>query len=162
MNVMGRALNGFFFLTALLLTFTSLPAEQLSELCALTEPKADRITLGEARRRAEYLTRVTQSLNEREGCKLKIAEALSNGHLPLVDAAACYRSLYEEPEMWRNPDHPCPQHDDGESWCREVIQWTERDALFEQLSDHSDDLHQRLEEELKEQLECNGAVVLPE
>lgn len=162
MNVTGRALNGFFFLTALLLMFTNLPAEQLSELCALTDSKGDRITLREARRKADYLTRVTRAINERECCKLKIAEALSNGQLPLVDAAACYRSLYEESDSWSNLNRSCPQHDDGESWCREVIEWAERDALFDQLSDRSDDLCRRLKEELKEQLECNGAVVLPE
>lgn len=162
MNLVGRLFNGFFVLIALLWTFTNLTAEQLSEWFALTDSTGIRVSLRETRRKAEQLKLQNQSIAERECCKQRIAEALNNGQLPLVEAAACYRSLYEAPKSWRNPNRPRPQHDDGESWCREVIEWTERDSLFDHSPGHADALHQRLEEELQEQLESNGVVILPE
>jgi hypothetical protein len=162
MNLMGRVFNGFLVLSALLFAVSSIPAEQLSELCALADRSGRLKPLREVWRQREKLFRMRRSIAERECCKQKIAEALNSGQLSLIEAAAYFRSLYEDPDSWPNPRRPRPQHDDGESWCREVIDWMEKDPFSERSSGEAGALHQRLEEELQEQLDCNGFVILPE
>ncbi|HTU88592.1 MAG TPA: hypothetical protein VMF69_00710 [Gemmataceae bacterium] len=162
MNLMSRMLSGLFALTALMLTVSSLPAESLLELFPMTDRFGRRMSLVETQRQGEQLSRLTQGVMERLCCKERISDALTSGEMPLIEAAACYRSLYEDSKAWHNFQRPCPKHDDGENWCREVILWTDMKIRIEQSPDKADALRQCLEAELQELLECHSTVGLPE
>ena len=162
MKFMSRLLSSLSVLTALLLTLTSLPPEWLSDLCSPTDQFGNRISLYEAQRAAEQLSRETEATVARLTVKDRVAEALTSGKMTLFEAAVCFRSLYEDPRSWHHPHRPRPEHEDGESLCREAIDWTETSVRLMQSPDRADTLRQRLEAELQEQLECYGLVTLPE
>lgn len=162
MVLTSRLLSSLTVLIALLLTFASLPSESLLDLWYTTDQFGNRISLLEAQRRGEQLSREVQATVARLAIKDRIAEALRSDKMTLIEAAACFRSLYEDPKSWHHPHRPCPSHDDGESWCREVIEWVYRSVRIEQSPDRASTMRQRLEEELQEELEYNGVVTLPD
>jgi hypothetical protein len=162
MNLMNCMLSGLFVLTALLLTFFSLSAEWLLELYTPTDPFGNCISLLESQRQGEQLSHETQLVVERIHLKDAAVEKLLRGEMTLIEAAAWFRSLHDDTRTWRHPFYPRPEHDDGESWCREVINWAETKMHAEHWASHADAMRQRLEAELQEQLECYGTVILPD
>jgi hypothetical protein len=162
MNLINRMLGNFLLLTALLVTCASLSVDWLLGPGAWTNSLSDCIALIEAQYKGEQLTRESRSVIERLQLKMKVVEALKRGEITLLDAAACFCALHEDPRSWCNTDHPRPERDDGEGWCREVINWTERYMSGDYSPDQVAALRRRLEAELQEQLECNGDVTLPQ
>jgi|GEM_PF-3459212 hypothetical protein len=162
MKLMSRMLNSFLVLIALLLTCASLTTGWLFEPGVWSDSFSNYIRLLEAQRKGEQLERETQSTRKRLQAKVRVAEALKNGEMTLIDAAACFCALHTDPRSWHHPQRPRPERTDGEGWCREVIEWTERYTRHDHSSSQVDALRQRLEAELQEQLECYGTVTLPE
>lgn len=162
MNPMSRLFNGLFVLASLLLASTNLPAEWLLELCPLPNDYGECTSLLETQLHTEQMARLAQSSMERVYCKEKVAEALTSGKMSLLEAAACFRTLHEDPNSWRNPFSPRLEYNDGEGWCREVIQWTETRTRLMQSPYQADLLRDRLEAELQEQMEHCRSVKLPE
>lgn len=162
MNFMSRMLSGFFVVTCLLLTFTSLSAEWLFELGPMTDRFGNRISLLELQRKDEQMSRELHMSIEHLRYKDTVAEALHRGKITLIDAAAMFRSLYEDPKAWHHPRRPRPGREDGEIWCREVIDWTETKVRLEQSPCHADALRRSLEAELQQQLTYHGTVKLPD
>lgn len=160
--ILSRMLSGFFAATALLLTFSNIPAESLLGLCEFNGPSGVRMTLHDEQCKGEHLSHLAQSSVERVACKDRIAEELNSGEMPLIEAAACFRVMYEDPKSWNHPSRPRPAADDAEGWCREVIEWTEMRTRVERSPGVADALRRRLEAELQEQKECQGSVTLPE
>lgn len=154
MNPMSRLLRGLFVLFALLLTFASLCVDWLLEIGTVTDRYGNAVSLLESRRKGEQLTREAQAALERIRVKERIAEALLNDEMTLLEAAACFRSLHEDPRTWHHPFRPRPQRDDREGWCREVIAWIETKVRVEQSPSQADAVRQWLEAELQEQLGC--------
>jgi hypothetical protein len=162
MNFISRMLRGFFVMTTLGLTCISLSANWLFERGALSDSFNACITLLEAQGRYEQLTRETQITTERVQIKGRIAEALKNGEMKLIDAAAYFCTLYEDPKTWHHPRRPRPDRQDIAGWCREVIEWTEKYTSPDSSPGQVEALHQRLEKELQEQLKGHGSVTLLE
>ncbi len=159
MIFMSRTLPGFFMLAALLLGFAGLSAEWLVELCS-PDPFGERISLFEELRKWEQLSREEQATAKRIRIKVMVAKKLMSGEMTLFEAAAWLRSLYEEPQAWLNPACPRPGHDDGERWCRLVIDWGEKHVFSKYSPGRADVLCRRLERELREHLQCHGIVKL--
>jgi hypothetical protein len=55
-----------------------------------------------------------------------------------------------------------PGYDDGERWCRLVIEWTEKHVRFRYSPNRAEVVCRRLERELREHLQRHGTVKLPE
>jgi hypothetical protein len=154
-------LRGFVIMTTLGLTCISLSANRLFEGGGLGDSFDDCIKLLEAQGRCEQLTRESQITLERVQVKGRIAEALKNREMKLIDAAAYYCRLHEDLKSWHHPSRPRPDCQDIEGWCREVIEWTEKYTNLELSPGQVEALRQRLEKELQEQLERHSAVKLP-
>ena len=103
-----------------------------------------------------------QTSIERLGSKETAIGALIRGEMTLLEAAALFRSLYEDPKAWHHPQLSRPSHEDGESWCRIVIEWTESKLRDEQSASQADAVRRRLEAELQHELASHGTVKLPE
>lgn len=161
MDLISGALRGFVVFTALL-TCVSLSIDSLLKGGFLSDSLGDCITLLEAQSKSERITREAKTTNRRVQAKAKIAEALQNGDMRLIDAAAYFRSLHEDPKSWHHPRRPRPDPRDIVGWCREVIAWTVNYTSPDLSPDQTAALRQRLEAELQEQLERSGAVTLPE
>jgi hypothetical protein len=161
MNFISRMLRGFVVMTTLGLTCIGFSANWLFDGGVLSESFENCIKLLEAQSRNEQLARETQITIERVQNKGRIAEALKNGEMKLIDAAAYYIRLHEDPKSWRHPFHPRPDRQDIVGWCREVIEWTEKYTSSDSSPRKSEALRQRLETELQEQLERQSAVKLP-
>jgi hypothetical protein len=162
MNLINRLLDNFLLWTALVLTCASLAADWLLEPGALTDSIDVCIALVKAQHKGEQLTRDSESVLKRLHVKMGIAEALKNGEMTLIEAAVYLCSLYEDPRSWRNPNYPRPERDDGEGWCREAIDWTERYMAADHSPSEAETVRRRLEAELQEQLDRHGTVTLPE
>jgi hypothetical protein len=162
MNIFNRSLRSLVVITALLLTFSSLSAEWLFELYTTSDSSGNRVTLFELRRKGDQITRDVQTSIEHVHSKEMAADALFRGEITLFDAAVLFRSLYEDSKSWYDPQRSRPRRDDGEGWCRLVIEWTEMRIRDEQSPSQADALRQRLEVELQRQLACHGTVKLPE
>lgn len=158
MNLISRMLRCFLIFTALLLTGISLSANWLFERRSLADWFDDCAALLEAERKGMQLALESQETLNRVFVKTKIAEALRNGEMTLIDAAAIFRSLYEEPKAWHDPRKPRPAFNDKEGWCREVIHWTEHYSFPDNLTSQAQALHQRLEAELQKLMDGKGAV----
>ncbi|MHB1422930.1 MAG: hypothetical protein ACYC3I_07005 [Gemmataceae bacterium] len=162
MNFMSRMLSNLILLTALLWTFASFSAEWLVESCVATDRFGKSISLRECLRKNEALSREIQLIVERASAKDKIIKDLLNGKLTLIEAAGWFRSLHDDSWSWQNPRRPRPGSDNGDCWCRLVIDWADCMARFEQSDSRADALRQRLEAELEDQLSRQGGVRLPE
>jgi hypothetical protein len=162
MSIMSRMLGSFLLLTTLLLTCINISAHWLFEGDSPADWFDECVSLVEAQRRGEQLSRQAQLTAERLRIKDEIVEALRKGQMTLIDAAAYFRSLHEDPKSWRYPNDPWPGPKEGESWCRVVIEWTDRYLSCQQSPGQTNALRQRLEAELQEQLKAHGAVTLPE
>jgi hypothetical protein len=158
---MSRSLLGLFILGIPLLGVASLSPEWLIDVCAPTF-HGERVSLFEERRRDEQLARERQAVTERLHIKGMVLEELLSGELTLFEAAAEFRSLDEAPRAWHNLDYPRPGHDDGERWCRLVIDWAEVDVRFSYSPTRADVVCRRLERELREHLQRHGTVKLPD
>jgi hypothetical protein len=162
MNLINRSFSSLVVFTALLLTFCSLAVEWLFELYPTTDQNGNRVTLFDLHRKGDQITRDVQTSIEHVHSKEMAADALFRGEITLFDAAVLFRSLYEDPKSWYDPQRSRPRRDDGEGWCRLVIEWTETRIRDEQSPSQADALRQRLEAELQRQLACHGSVKLPE
>ena len=162
MNVMSRLLSGLFVLTALLLSLTSFSVDWILELYTPTDQFGNRISLFENQRKSEQLSREIAISMERIESKETVVEACINGEMSLCEAAADFRALHRDSRSWRDPLRPMPEFDDGESWCREVIHWAKLRIRFGRSESQADAVAQRLEEELQEEMDCEGRVSLPD
>ena len=162
MNSMSRLLSCFFVFTAVLLTFTSLSADWLMELYSPTDQFGNRFSFAEAQRKSEQLSRELAISIERIRTKESVVDALLNGEMTLLEAAAAFRSIHERPQSWHDPLCARPQRDDGESWCRQVIHWVEMRVSLGHSPSLATTERERLEAELQEQMDCDGKVRLPD
>ncbi len=149
MNLISQMLRSFILLSALLLTVISLSANWLFERGSLNDWLNDCVILLEAHHKADQLVRESEISLNRVCVKANIAKALTEGEMKLIDAAALFRSLHEDPKSWHDPNRPLPDPKDAEAWCREVIEWTERYMQPGQSHKESRELHQRLAMELR-------------
>jgi hypothetical protein len=162
MTLTNRLFSSLVVLTALSLTFFSLSAEWLFELYPITDQSGNRVTLFDLYRKGDQITREVQISIEHTHSKEMAADALFRRETTLLDAAVLFRSLYEDPKSWHDPQRSRPRRDDGEGWCRFVIEWTDMKIRDEQSPTQADALRQRLEAELQRHLACQGTVKLPE
>lgn len=152
MNLVSRMLRGVLVFTALFLTCITLSGDWLFEGGSLNDRLKDCMTLLEARSKNEQLEGEADSTFKRIEVKSRIAEALRKGEMTLIDAAAYFRALHDDPRSWRYPNRPRPEQTDGEGWCRLVIEWTVRNSSNEQAPSQTEALHERLETELQKLL----------
>jgi hypothetical protein len=162
MSFMNRMLRGIFVFTALFLTCISLTADWLLERGALSDSFDNCISLIEAQRKGEEFQRETQVTHKRLQVKSRIAEALTNGEMRLIDAAAFFRAQHEDPMSWHHPFRRRPDLEDGEGWCREVIEWTVRYASAQESPSKADELRHRLQKDLQKLVDRNGTLALPQ
>jgi hypothetical protein len=162
MNLFSQMLRGLLVFTALFLTCISPSADWLFEGGGLSERLNDCMALLEAQSKNERLASEADATIKRIEVKCRIAQALRNGEMTLIDAAAYFRALHEDPRSWRYPNCLRPEQRDGEAWCRLAIEWTVRNSSYEQTPSQTEALHQRLENELEKQLGGRGKFVLPE
>jgi len=162
MTSLSRTLSGLFLLAVLLLSFASLPAEWMVELCSPTNGVGERISLFKERERGVRLSRELQVEAERTHSKAMIVETLLSGEMTLFEAATQFRSLYEEPQAWQYPNCARPRHDEGERWCQVVIDWAEKNVPARHSPARADALRRRLEQELYEHRKRHGTVKLPD
>jgi hypothetical protein len=118
------------------------------------------MTLLDAQSKRAQLASEANSTFERLQVKSRIAEALRNGEMRLIDAAAYFRSLHEDPRSWRYPNRPRPEQGDAEAWCRLVIEWTLRNGSNETPASQLEALQQRLETELQKHLGGRGKSIV--
>jgi hypothetical protein len=161
MIFLSRLLSGFFVIVAVLLTVASLSADWVLEAWTVTDSTGNRISLLEAHRQGERLTREVHAVQERTSAKERISDMVADGQMSLIEAAAWFRALHQEPKAW-NALHPRPGRGEGEGWCRMVVDWVEMRTRFERSPSQADALRDRLEAELCEHLEREGVVELPQ
>lgn len=152
MSLTRHMLNSGLLLIALLLTYSSFVADKLFELCKAMDVFVDDVSLLDLRHKDEQMTQQSRIALERMRSKDRIAESLILGDLPLAEAAALFRSLYDDSKSWCHPDRPRPGHEDSATWCREVMDWTVNKVRIERSPSQADALQQRLEEEFQEQV----------
>lgn len=162
MNLMSRLFNGFVLFAALLLSTASLSADWLLDFFTPVDHFGNRLNLFELHRKGQQLTRELQTAWERVQTKSALAEQLQNGERSLFEAAAWFRLLHEDPRSWHDPRRPRPEYDEGERWCRVVIEYATDKVRFDQSDSRANALRQRLEAALQEQLDYHGEVKLPE
>lgn len=162
MKLMSSLLSGLLVLTALLIAFTSFVLDEMVELYAPIGLDGNRISLLENQRKGELLSREAEITYRRIRSKAQIVEALRSGEISLSEAAGGFRALHEDPRSWHNPLYPRPVHDDGLSWCREVIEWATSTVCVERSYTEAESMRQHLEAELQEQLDYLGSVTLPD
>jgi hypothetical protein len=162
MCFLNRLLSNLVVFTALLLTLGSLSAEWLFEQFTITDQHGNQVSLFDLQRKGDRITRQVQTTMEHLHSKEMAAEALFRGEMTLLDAAVLFRSIYEAPKSWWHPQCSRPKHEDGEGWCRLVIEWVETKIRDERSSSQADALRQRLEAELQQQLADHGTVKLPD
>ncbi len=161
MSFTSRLFSGFLLFAALLAILASMSIERLAEWYAPRDSFGNRISLLAEQRKRERLERALQATQERENNKEIVVEELINGEMNLFEAAAWFRLIHEAPQSWPDPCHPRPRHDDGERWCRLVINYTSNRVRYEQSASQADVLRQRWETALHEQLDHHGGVKLP-
>ncbi|HTU20863.1 MAG TPA: hypothetical protein VMG10_22615 [Gemmataceae bacterium] len=162
MNALSRLLSGFLVFTAALLIVISLSVDWLLEQYAPVDSFGNRISLFEAQRKSEQLSREIAASMERIRTKETVVGAVINGEMSLFEAAACFRSLHEDIRTWHDPLYPRPELDDGEKWCRQVINWVATRSRRGPTASQAMAAHQRLEEELREEMQRHGWVKLPD
>jgi hypothetical protein len=162
MNLANRMPISFFVPIAVLLTCISLSGEGPFDWCAYTDQFGNRISLFEVLRNGEHLKREVRTAFEFICTKDKVVEDLLNGERNLIEAALLYRSLYEDARNWHDPNRSRPALEDGEGWCREVIECAVTKTCYEHSPRQAEALRQRLEAELQDRLEYHGVAMLPE
>ncbi|MGH7227279.1 MAG: hypothetical protein ACRELF_29030, partial [Gemmataceae bacterium] len=161
MSFMSRLLSGLLLFAALLASLVSTTIEYLPDWCAPKDSFGRRISLSAEQRRRDQLDHAMQAMRAREDDKRVVAEELINGEMSLFEAAAWFRLIHETPPAWSDPCHPCPRHDDGEHWCRLVIDYTDIKVRYEKSPSQADTLSHQWEAALRKQRERHGAVNLP-
>ena len=117
--------------------------------------------LNEERRREAELDREWQRTLRRITVKSQAVEALIDGHLSLMQAAARFRDLEETPGDTRNPPgRSAGGTADGERLCREVIQWV-HGHLRRSDPEFADEMAACLEAELWQHQALDGRIDLP-
>jgi hypothetical protein len=162
MSLISRSFSSFVLLSALLSSFLCLAADKLIDLGIVTDQFGNRVSLLDLERTGDRMACETQSSLARCRSKDKIADSLIHGDLPLLEAAALYRSLYDDPRSWRHPQRPRPGHEDGETWCREVIEWTVTKVYMEKSPSEAKTLQRRLQAELQDLLNSHSTLELAE
>jgi len=162
MNLISKMLRSFIILTALMLTLTGLSAKWLFERGSPTDCLNDFMFLLEAQRKADQLGREMEMSVNRLFVKAKVAEALAKGEMKLIEAAAVFRWLHDDPKSWHALNRPLPDSEDAEAWCHEAMEWTERYMRLDQSPSESHTFRQRYKPELQELRKRPNAVKLPE
>ncbi len=160
MELINQMFRIFLILAALLLTCLSLSADWLFGGGSLANWLDDCVLIIEAQDRAKQLSHQAQLSADRVSSKGEIAEALKNGQMTLLEAAAYFRWLHEDLQSWHHPFRPRPELNDGASWCREVIEWTDRYTSTQPTANQPSALRQRLEAELQEVLKKQDRLTL--
>lgn len=161
MDFMRRTLNGLFVLTVLFSVAFSLSVDWLLEVSPL-DSSGNGLSFLESQRKSERLARELQDTTERTRVKESVTESVLADEMTLVEAASWFRSLYRDPCGWHNPNRPCPEYEDAEAWCREVMEWLESKVLHEHSPSQAEAMHQRWENELRKQRERSEGLQLPE
>jgi hypothetical protein len=162
MSLISRFLGAFLLTAAVLVTVASLSAEWIFEACMVTDSSGNRVSLFEAHRKGEQLTRQAQAALERMNKKEKIAEMVISGEMSLIEGAAWFRAFHREPHAWHVPTCPPPGPKEGEGWCRVVVDWIDTYVRFHQSPSQAEAIRDRLEAELQTHLDHNGVIELPE
>lgn len=162
MYVTSRMLGSICVLAALLLTSISLPADWLVKVGVRIGQFGDIQSLLDEQSKGQKLASEARFSYERVFAKGRIAEALLNREMSLIDAAACFRALHEDLRSWHHPLRARPEYQDGEAWCREVIEWSENYISNDLSTGQAEVLRRRLETELQAHLIRHGSVTLPE
>lgn len=162
MGLSSRLLTGFFVGSALLLTFASLSAEWVLEATTVTDVTGQRISLWEAYRQGQRLSRAVQETRERTAAKERIADMVAGNEITLIEAAAWFRALHRTPHSWNNIICPPPGKQEGKEWCHKVITYVEMKTRSEQSASQAEFVRQRLQADLQEQLERHGTIELPD
>jgi hypothetical protein len=162
MGLSSRLLTGFLIGSALLLTFASLSAEWVLEASTVTDSTGQRISLWEAYRQGQRLSRAVQETKERTAAKERIADMVAGNEITLIEAAAWFRALHRTPDSWNNIMCPRPGEQEGKEWCCLVITYVEMKTRNEQSVSQAEFVKQRLQADLQEQLDRHGNIELPE
>ncbi len=162
MGLTSRFLSLFSILTAVMLTVASLTAEWVFEACMVTDASGNRISLFEAQRKGERLTREVQATLERVETKGKIADMVMSGEMSLIEGAAWFRSLSREPHAWHALVCPPPGPKEGEGWCRLLVDWIDTRTRYDRTASEADAVRQCLESELQTHLDRDGCIELPD
>jgi hypothetical protein len=117
--------------------------------------------LEESHRRREELDHRREVLLRRIAAKEQVVAELVAGRLTLLQAAARFRDLKEEPpDMADPPGYPCGCSE-GERLCREVMAWADG-WLAERAPQRAAAVAARLEAELRRHRDRAGMVRLPD
>ncbi len=162
MGLASRFLSLFSILSAVLLTVASLTAEWVFEACMVTDASGSRISVFEAQRKGERLTREVHAALDRVETKGKIADMVVSGEMSLIEGAAWFRSLSRESHAWHALVCPLPGPKDGEGWCRLVVDWIDTRLRFDRTASQADAVRHCLESELQEILDRDGGIELPD
>jgi hypothetical protein len=124
------------------------------------EPRRDRVALGSWR--VEPPPKQTKVVFRRGQKKAEVIEELLRGKLTLLEAAAWFRFLNDNP-----PDYPArfreafPGRSDGEKACRNVLQWLSATGCSKGEQKPNPDVLASLHAELDALLAQRAAVELP-
>jgi hypothetical protein len=164
MKLIGHALCCVVVFVALLASVSSWAAEWLGEGSVPTDLLQEAVSLLQAQRKGAQLTQVVRAavVENRSDAKNHIIDDLLAEKLTLFEGARGFRALYESPRAWCDPRRPQPAWDDGESWCRLVIDWAEVKIAFERSQSEGEAVRQRLEDTLEEHLRYHCSVELPD
>ncbi len=162
MNRMVRILCRLAVFAAVLASFSTLWEDWVDEALMPSDGMGQAITLVEAQRKGEEMRRESYELVLRSQRKDQLIDELLAGRKSLRETAACFCSLYDAPEAWRDPRCAKPGRADGESWCRLVIECAEIKISFEKSSGEGQAVRQRLEDELDEYMRYHCTMELPD
>jgi hypothetical protein len=162
MNFFRREVCGLAVFVAVLVGFSALSRAWLKDSFPPTDPLDGAVAEPEEQPKSEQISSGVQVLMERGRVKDRVVGELLAGKITLLEAAAWFRSLYEEPGSWPNPRSPRPRRDEGERWCRLVIDWAVAKTAHDKSAREARAARQRLEDELQEHLHYQRTVVLPD
>jgi hypothetical protein len=125
--------------------------------------------VADARRETEAQERRSEDLGQRQEvtrrrieAKQAVTRQLVDGRLTLLEAAAWFRYLNENPSDCQDPyRYTWPGDSDGEKLCRQVIGWAEVEVRERSSPSQADEKTRLLEAELGGHLARDGTVRLP-
>lgn len=110
----------------------------------------------------EEPTEQSAVIMRRVAAKNRVIDQLIAGEMTLVEAAAWFRYLNENPSRYRHDYRDWPGDSDEEKACRQVLSWAEVRVLSQAESkSQAAAMVQRLEDELEQTLRREGRVELP-
>jgi hypothetical protein len=112
--------------------------------------------------RSDELAQRQDVTRRRIEAKQKVIRQLVEGRLALLEAAAWFRYLNENPSDCQDGYRTAwPGHSDEEKLCRQVIGWVEVEVRERSSLSQAEEMTRRLEAELDGHLARDGAVKLP-